>query len=363
MPSRNRARYTYDIGPGSLTYHLSGNVINTTNPSGHDGINDVTGQGNAQYLDIRKVRQSGGILEGNGGFSTEFRNYRCDAIQNPASNFFDFWDIGPGEPSFGAAAAKFLADTNPSRPVVDLPIYIYEMKDLPSLLKAEGDTFLRTAAHANLSYNFGWGPLLNDISNLLSFHDAVSKRETELRHLFDSGLRRKRIIYSEANTYTERKVLHSDGFFIPVEYVVDYVVELSGFVRWFPTALPPRTNEEMRRLARAAVFGLTIDLSTAWNAIPWSWLVDWCSSVGDFLAAHRNIIPAQHGPVQIMRHVALEASHPPMNLPYYTDHRFWVERKARRIVEPTIDAHLPFLSLRQLSILGSIGVTRRVPRS
>lgn len=363
MPARTRARYIQDIGPGSLTYHLSGNVINTANYSGHDSISDITGQGNGQSLQIRKVRQTGGILEGNGSFGTEFRNYRCDAIQNPASNFFDFWDVHDLEPSFGAAATQLLADTSPSRPVVDLPLAVYELKDIPSMLRNEGNSFLQKAAHANLSYQFGWRPLLNDLSNLFDFHDQVSKREAELRNMFDSGLRRKRTIFSGAQRYTERKFLQSDGHGVSVIYDVAFAVELKGFVRWFPTTLPPRTNDEMRSLARRAVLGLTVDLSTAWNAIPWSWLVDWCTNVGDFLAAHRNIVPAQHGPIQIMRHVALEASHVPLNDPMYTDHKFWVERKARHIVTPTLAAHLPFLSLRQLSILGSIGVTRRTPRS
>jgi len=363
MPDRTRARYVSDIGPGSLTYHLSGDVVNTANYSGHDSITDTIGQGNGQSLTIRKVRQDGGILNGAGGFGTEFHNYRCEAIQNPASNFFDFWDIIDFEPSFGAAAANLLAETTPSRPIVDLPIAVYELKDIPSMLRLEGDNFLKVAAHANLNYQFGWRPLLNDLSNLFDFHDQVSKREAELRNLFDSGLRRKRSVFSGSQRYTERRFLQSDGIFIGVVYDVAFSVELSGFVRWFPTVLPPRTNQEMRNLARRAVLGLTVDLSTAWNAIPWSWLIDWCTSVGDFLASTRNIIPADHSPVQIMRHVALEASHVPLNHPNYSDHRFWVERKIRRIATPTLSAHLPYLSKRQLSILGSIGVTRRAPRS
>lgn len=363
MPGRTRSRVIYGDAPGLLTYHLSGTTVIGRNPTGYESISDVTGEGNGQPLNIRKVRQTGGIINGNGTFSTEFQNYRADALQDVASAL-GFWIGVDGEPGLGESAAKLLADTNPSRPVVDLPLYLFELKDIPGMLRNEGDTFLRSAAHANLSWQFGWAPLLNDLKNLFDFHDQVEKRSAELRNLYDSGLRRKRKVWSGVHHYSETRYLQSDGMFIPARYDTACAIEHIGFVKWFPTTLPPRSNTELRSLARRAVLGLTIDLSTAWNAIPWSWLVDWCSSTGDFIAAHRNIIPAEHGPIQMMRHSAFEANTKIHQYnPNISDHYLWVEGKERHIVTPTISAHLPFLSLRQLSILGSIGVTRRVPRS
>lgn len=365
MPGRYRARVvTGDEGIGTMTYNLSGTVINTSNPSGYETIHDITGEGNGQPLSIQKVRQRGGMLNGPGNFGIVWNNYRCDALQDPSSGFFGgFWAGVPGEPSLGAMATKLLTETSPSRPVVDLPLAVYELKDLPSMLRLEGDSFLRKASSANLSYQFGWRPLLSDLSKLLTFHDHVSKRETELRNLFDSGLRRKRKLWSGQKGHTQSRYVQSDGGLISATWACNEAVELSGFVTWYPTVLPPRTNSEMRNLARRAVLGLTVDLSTAWNAIPWTWLADWCTNIGDFLIAHRNIVPAQHGPIQMMRHVAFEASCPFTLNPNVSPHNFWIEQKQRYIVAPSLDAYLPFLSVRQLSILGAIGILRRAPRS
>jgi hypothetical protein len=42
-------------------------------------------------------------------------------------------------------------------------------------------------------------------------------------------------------------------------------------------------------------------LVTFWELMPWSWLIDWCTSYGDILAATRNAIPVTWSKVAIMR--------------------------------------------------------------
>lgn len=364
MPARNRSRTVKgSTGSGTMTYTLSGTVLHTDNNDGFEYCNDIVHEGNGKFFETQKIRQTGGVLNGNGNFGIVWNNYRCDAMQDVTGFVRGLTQGVPGAPSLGALATMLLARTTPSRPVVDLPIAVYELKDIPSMLRLEGDSFLRKAASANLSYQFGWAPLLSDLSKLLSFQDEVSKRETELRNLFDSGLRRKARLWDGSITHTQNRFAQSDGGLIGGSWKCDEAIEYWGFVNWYPTILPPRTAAEMRSLARRAVLGLTVDLSTAWNAIPWTWLADWCTNIGQFLAAQRNIIPCSHSLPQIMQHYAFEAY---CDFPVginVTRHQCWLEQKNRFPQSPSLSAHLPYLSLRQLSILGSIGVTRRAPRS
>jgi hypothetical protein len=344
--------------------HPTWGVVVQNSYSSKDKITDRVVEGSGQPLTITKVRQVGGILNrtSTSPFVYSFHNYRCDAIAGIDAAWFQHGPI-IGKPTDAALATRLLADTNPSRPVVDLPIFVAELRELPRLLRLEGDTLLKRAGSANLGYQFGWRPLIGDLTRLLSFSDQVAKRETELKNLFKSGLRRKRQLYSGAISDTFSSVLNSTGFntgSVPYDRVTKD--RTWGFVEWYPTVLPPATSADMRSLARRAVLGMTVDLSTAWELIPWSWLVDWCSNVGDFLSAQRNIIGATHGPVQIMSHTTTQGKSRVMPV-QVSPHEYTYETKTRNVVTPSLSAYLPFLSLRQLSILGSIGVTRRMPRS
>jgi hypothetical protein len=308
-----------------------------------------------------------------GGIGDRIRNWYPDVIRNFTS-YNDHLAI-PGRPDNGALAAKLLALTSPSRPVVDLPIAVFELRELPHLLKGYGDSFLKSAARANLTYQFGIRPFISDLSSLLNFQDEYAKRTRELETLSQGGFRRKRTLFGGSNSeFVAGFQTHSANPGSTFHDRSKLTVERTwGFVRWKPTANSPKTDSERRRAARRAVLGLTVDFSTAWNAMPWSWLIDWCSSVGDFLAASRNIVPATPTDICIMSHrttvttfrrsTSNPGSFPNIGNPKvihtncgdFTANR---ETKSRSPATPTLSAHLPFLSLRQLSILASIGISK-----
>jgi hypothetical protein len=252
--------------------------------------------------------------------------------------------------------------------VVDLPIAVYELREIPSLLRKEGRGWLRYLASNNLKYHFGIKPLVNDLINLLNFSDEVNKRHQELNALASSGLRRKRRLWSGSTTGTIHRFISSsqpDTGNAPVDKST--ASRVWGFVEWFPDTESKLMKGDRRALARQVVLGLTVDFSTAWNALPWSWLIDWCSNVGDILIASRNTVGAHHGPIRIMESQTTHGSWTELgnsaDIYGLEPAKFRVTTKSRRTVTPSLSAYLPILSLRQLSILGSIGVTRRVPRS
>jgi hypothetical protein len=109
-------------------------------------------------------------------------------------------------------------------------------------------------------------------------------------------------------------------------------------------------------------FGL--DAYQAWNALPFSWLADWFGNFGEWLAAHRNDVPA--------------APTGPCNIMTQTDtYEFWertdgfqqsikgasglriLRTKSRAQSSGTLSAHLPLATGRQLSILAALNLQRK----
>lgn len=286
-----------------------------------------------------------------------------DAIKGH-SGYLGSGQFMPDSPSDGEVATKVMAATNPSRPVVDLPIAIGELKDLPELLYDAGKGILRNLGSANLKYQFGIAPVAGDIAKLCMFQSFVSKRVERLKKLRDKGLRSTIQVGNYSAIKDEYVSLNSFG--VGWGEVIHFIQlqKVWGHIRWYPHAdhVMPTTDEGMRRLAIKATLGLTIDASTAWNLIPWSWLVDWFSNVGDYFTAHRNIVPATCSPVQVMRETRIENTGPSKTYSdgqFNTGVRYTRTERSRRLSGSTLNAHLPFLNERQLSILGSLAVTRR----
>jgi hypothetical protein len=358
-------------------------VTNVSFYKGLESITDDTALGDGHPMTITKHRLDGqgAVVKGRicNGPNGEFRDGpRCSNIY-PDSLILTTnqhrQHVPLSIPSTGALAAELLALTNPSRPVVDLPVAVAELGELPMLLKGYGDGFLKALARGNLGYQFGIRPLISDLSSLLDFESEVRKRKKELDSLAAGGLRRKRVLWEGSATFATNQVQTNFGnggaYFHNVKRTTHGKVW--GFVRWKPSAHFPDSSEERARLARRAVLGLTVDFSTAWNLMPWSWMIDWCSSVGNFLMARRNIIPCYHDIPQIMTHLQTQTIWTPGSNGYGTfPHNFaptyvqknfgsyatTKETKDRARASATLDAHMPGLSLRQLSILGSLGISK-----
>nr|UJQ85643.1 MAG: hypothetical protein 1 [Leviviridae sp.] len=338
------------------------------NLGSHESITDEVMKGDGHNLTINKLTVTGMVVKDQkyGGSITGswWKNCQPDFVIQENSSLY-FHPSIPGRPTNEMLAAKLLAETNPSRPVVDMPLFIYELREVPDLLRKEGGDWVRKLASLNLKYHFGIKPLVNDLASLLSFSDEVAKRQKELEALAKSGLRRKRHLWDGSTTESRNVTVNSTNrALLHVRSENSCSSQVWGFVNWF-LENPEMMKGDSRALAKKCVLGMTIDFATAWNAMPWSWLVDWCSNVGDILIAKRNLVGASHGPVQIMETVKSSAVCRSESGDPGLEPGTWerITKTRRTVADVSPSAQLPILSLRQLSILGSIGVTRRVPRN
>lgn len=286
------------------------------------------------------------------------------------------------QPSIGTLATTLLARSNPSREEVSIPNFIYELKDLPGMfrdlkrlrpvlrnLRHRHSSALSGVASQYLGWEFGWKPLISDLSQLLQFQAQVDRRSQELRRLYSgSGLKRRLNLWEDVNTSEAYRTVESGaGFAISSRIKILTRRRVWGTVRWIPTVVPRDIgNQQLGRTARRLVHGLHhngIDASQAWEALPFSWLADWFGNMGEFLQSTRNDIPATHGPCNIMTLTESYAEwvrdDPWMQDLKGADGRVILRTKERAQSNGTLSAHLPFATARQFSILAALNLQRK----
>lgn len=317
------------------------------------------------YFYVNRFKMRGSVANGgpdvNGWY--HYINTKSGARNNLRFSDFPF----PADmPTREDMALKLIKDSNPNQPHVDVPGFLAELREFPKLVnrgtKEIVDHFknLRVSkglASANLASQFGWNPLIGDLVKLVRFQDAVDQRIKFLDSVRDNGfVKVKRTLYKGA---TQASFVSPEG--IPVWY--GRTVKMSGYVSWYTDFLLPSDGSSMRKLAWRAIHGLNgVSLSTAWNLMPWSWLIDWFSNVGDILESQRNDIPFQHTSPRIMTHMKAQGHHEQFQAGIHkiSEGVFTHEQKSRHVTPlPGIQAQLPFLTNGQFSILASLALLRR----
>lgn len=276
--------------------------------------------------------------------------------------------------SVAAATTKLLARTNPNRVESSIPQFIGELKDVPNLFRARAaglhakrPKFGSTAGGTYLQWKFGWEPLIRDLQNFLNGQNLVDKRVKELQNLYLNGGISRRLRLSSGSG-------HGDGTLTILSFPPTFIIKGRysritkgsqwGSVKWVPTAVPKdMSNESLRKLARDAVFGVGgVHISDVWELLPWSWMVDWSSNIGDWLQSRRNRIPVVPRDICIMQYRETKGSWT------RADQETWLaggggttllETKERFMGVDSLSASIPFLNGGQLSILGALVAARR----
>jgi hypothetical protein len=273
-------------------------------------------------------------------------------------------------------AWEILAETNPSLPHVSVPTAIGELKDLPSLFKDWGGDLLKKVAKGYISWRWAIKPMLRDIQRLFDFQRAVDIRLHELKRLQNEGFIRKRTglgdsaIHIPKTTYT--LIESSPGWYYGKRDAL-YTEKLWGTVQWNidPAFVLPKTADGMADLANRLTFGITKweALATAWELLPWSWLVDWFVGIGDTISANNNTLPLTHSRMCLMRTLTSESKWHSLTggSSWITHSGEYVEKQTElfryanitTLLPFSVTTDLPFLDKGKWSILGALAVLRR----
>lgn len=287
-----------------------------------------------------------------------FIHYVADAVRT------NHWSghIATGAPSDAGAATIVATRTSPSRAHVDVGVLAAELRELPKLAFSVGNNIIKNLARNHLTASFGLAPLMNDIKRMFEFQESLDKRLKDLRKLANEGsLSRTQSVGTYSATSFDRQYpMQSVGKFITADVTGNTTEKVWGHITWIPHDNFPTLPSAQQALAEKAIFGKTIDLATIWELIPWSWLLDWFGNAGDLIQLTRNIVPAGHGPIQIMRHKRTVYTTPEIGLNTKDGSMsacaVTIESKQRSPASPALDATLPVLTAQQMSILGAISL-------
>lgn len=199
--------------------------------------------------------------------------------------------------TLNAWGAKAIAETIPTNPLVDGSVAVAELmrEGLPSIiggaLLKNRMAVLRGAGSEYLNWEFGWKPLIKDLQ---AASGAILETEKHLLQLQrDSGkqVRRRRtfdtVFNSEVLTEGSTTLFPWPTLKTAIwsQTGCRHLVETQQKM-WFSGAYTfhydPGDLSEISRIATQArlLYGVKIDPDALWNLAPWSWLVDWVSSVG-----------------------------------------------------------------------------------
>jgi len=375
MPApRTRSKFTY--GPTGSRIYFGGQTWQTEYYDSFNVCRDTSGKVRHQPLEINSFEGGGGIINGSTEYAS-FDNYPCDYL---AFTSKDRVISTPNRPSDSELVVKLLAKTNPSTPQFGVATSLAELKDFPGMIRDLGNIYnsgilkqfssIKGTSSAYLQWKFGWEPIIRDLLNVTKFHDAVHRRFNRLKNLKKSGRETmRRVLWKQRDTHQQYMVYQSLGVYIDDMSNINTYGKVSGYVDWVldnPDALPS-TNPELMFLASNIALGLRPGLTTMWNLLPWSFIIDWFSNLSDYITMADGQIDCHFENLRLMDNAHQVIAVPQKKVGPYEMSLMWLhwESKTRWIPKtdhllPTFK--LPVLSPGQLSIVGALIGARRSER-
>jgi len=240
----------------------------------------------------------------------------------------------------------------------------------------------RLSSELFLEYQFGFRPLVADIQDAIREIQSLDRTIEQLRRDNDRVVRRQ---YSFPSDTQKTTILHGANYGSPILDTYFYVhpgmleeTITSEVRKYFSGAflyhVPFNQDgswEQHRAQGRAlarTIFGADLNISTVYQAAPWSWALDWVSNVGDTL---QNIVSAQEDGL-IMKYGYMMESQRLQNAFTLSNIRFtWPEtdfttqqsfvRETKNRVRATpfgFGLSVDLFTDRQWALIASIGISR-----
>jgi hypothetical protein len=222
-----------------------------------------------------------------------------------------------------------------------------------------------------LAYSFGWAPMLKDLKSLVDLTKSLNDRLAYLKKARNGGVSTRRSLGK-----SESRVSGGEYNLLPNGYG-QYGLRSTEVTRttdkfWMSSRmkvtndLPP--PEEIPEFLLRNYFGLNMSASTLWNAIPWSWLIDYLLNIGDLLDTTGGKLTWEVPSMCIMHRSeavsTLENKRSELGLTWNGgDHMTTVTKRRNVYVNPTLNfAFRPFLTNGMVANLGALVLARALKR-
>lgn len=294
----------------------------------------------------------------------------------------ELWGDWSPQPTLSSYTARVLAQTGPLTPKVNLPLFIFELKDIPQMLRHAGNLLhkirspsgldpVKEAAAANLAYKFGWEPLISDLGKLLNFADHARKRQDQLKKAYSSrGVRRKVTLDELSKSVKGSSTVWSVyGSSLSAQWSGLCTSQTWATVRWIVRdpnqyGYSPTFTEGFK-----TALGLNPGMVpiTVWKALPWSWMIDWFTDISNVMLANYNSIYFKPYRLSIMRTSVTTVQHKSIPKIDGNEGNFLTAgtrvtqfkyRYANNAPSANVTLRLPFMDSYKMSVLGSLAALK-----
>ncbi len=237
------------------------------------------------------------------------RNYVVSGNKNFEGQFYasqNFVAPTPGFSSLSGWGARGWNRALPVKPVLNIGQFLIELKDAPQMAKTTYEWFSqfkgskwsgRSAAFWGdqiLNYGFGWKPFINDLWNMVNVAKTLDDKRNFILRNNHKRLHRKIQLYTFHDFKLESSTT-GNGLIGPGDTTgltilgggQDVTLETDDNI-WFEGKFSFNIPERFlygpaSPVLDLGLLGLYPDLNLIWKVTPWTWLLDWFSSVGDIL--------------------------------------------------------------------------------
>lgn len=265
-------------------------------------IEDVVGNpyGDNPLTIVKQWLNSSGV---NGKGTSQ--SYEMHSVPTQFELTSTYWGSHANIPSSAFRdATQAIMEAHPGDPSISYPNMLYELKDLPSMFEHAFDraqrlrrrldkhgiphrrpnieAFARRRGEDWLNYVFGWKPLISDLLDVWGISDEVIKRQKQLEKAAKSDYITTRVklgTFVNSSDTSGNIYLKTDDQ-ISVRATIHRVTtaEQWAVAKWSVLHAPYGGVLEptYANALRMATGVNSIIPTQVWDALPWSWLVDWC---------------------------------------------------------------------------------------
>jgi len=297
------------------------------------------------------------------------------------------WLRGDGPQAVNPLNGRLVKPSKPGRSLLSGPARRQPGMQNPAFRGLVGLANYRNIGSEYLNVVFGWEPFVRDLQKIYRLWQEIDKRLAQLVRENGKSIRRKATVL-EDRTSTQTTTNYNFPWANVYGAVPSFGTGWTHYTHiattytrvWFSAAfqyyIPDIGSSRWTQKARRALFGVQPTPELLWNVLPWSWLVDWFSNVGDTISnlhdgavenlTVRNSFIMKHTVTQDIYHAHVHRN--PQNSPGNAwdgvDHPFnshyTKDEKIRDGGGNPFGLHvqLPSLSGRQLGILAALGISR-----
>jgi len=402
---------TFNYNAPWLTAQVTGDEV-------HSGPPYVTG---GPFSTLRITYMTPFDVQGRGVYvrSDRFQRYvggfTCPASSRFGGPSLDDLNLllnmsSPIFPSMEGWGSKAWAKAKPQLERASAFVFFAEFKDTPRMLKTSSREFHdiwntladplkkadwakaaawkmrpKRAADSFLNQQFGWKPFLGDLQKFHEVYLNTTKLMTDFTDRNDKWTRRKVTLMHET---TSTKVDGGTGCIISPqmtvpngycvsnptwELYVDKETTISAVGRFkyyrpeFDTRLTEYNSAWMAMQRRMTMYGLRVSPANIYRATPWTWALDWVSSVGEHVSYLNDIlVDSVQAKYLYLVQTQVEKRKirqvlPTTAGPVTLEWTRVIETKQRQEAGSPLDFNLTWdqLTPRQLAIAGALGISRK----